>query len=214
MRRIVRGRQVCWLCLVCGIALGALEIGRIDAPSLGAQEKPPARATLAVELRAQETEWWCWAATGQMTMEFFGKEVSQSVQADLAFRRTDCGQKPVPRPCVRGGEITIRPFGFTHEVITRPLTPEGIIRQIHFLHKPIPFAWRFPGGGGHAALAVGYFIEEDGDFFVECLDPYPPPGKNPRFLSGGHRVFVPYPRWCKDYDHNFALAYYNVTRKP
>jgi hypothetical protein len=214
MSQKVRGRQACLLCLVSGIGMVPLVMSPMDAPSQAAQEKPPERATLPIELRAQETEVWCWAATGQMTMEFLGKSVSQSVQANLAFRRSDCGQRPTPRPCIRGGEITIRPFGFSHEVTTRPLTQEGIIRQIHDLRKPIPFAWRWPGGGGHAALVVGYFMQEDGNFLVECIDPYPPPGKDPRSLGGGQRIFMPYQRWVKDYDHNFAFAYFNVARKP
>ncbi len=214
MHRIVRQRRACLLCLVCGIGIVALAMSSIDAPSLAAQEKLPEQATLPVQMHAQETELWCWAATGQMTMEFMGKEVAQSLQANLRFRRSDCGQRPVPRPCIRGGEILIKPFGFNHDVSTRALSEEAIMRQIHGLRKPIPFAWRWPGGGGHAALVVGYVRQDDGLFLVECLDPYPPPGKDPRSWGGGQRIFIPYQRWVKDYDHAFALAYYNVTRKP
>jgi hypothetical protein len=194
--------------------MAALALCPVEAPPLSAQEKPPDHASLPVQMRAQETELWCWAATGQMIMEFFGKEVSQSLQANLQFRRTDCAQRPVPPPCVRGGEITIRPFGFAHGISTRPLTEEGIVRQIHGLRKPVPFAWRWPGGGGHASLLVGYARQEDGTLFVECLDPYPPPGKDARSWGGGQRIFMPYQRWVRDYDHVFAVAYYDVNYKP
>jgi hypothetical protein len=167
-----------------------------------------------VELRAQETEVWCWAATGQMTMEFLGMNVPQSEQANLAFRRNDCGQRPVPSPCIRGGEIVLKPYGFSYDVSTRPLSEETIVRQIHTLRKPIPFAWRFPGGGGHAALVVGYARQADGGLLVECLDPYPPPGRDPRSWGGGQRIFMPYSRWVGDYDHTFGHAFVNITRKP
>jgi hypothetical protein len=189
-------------------------MGPVDPPLAPAQEKPPDRWTLPVELRAQETELWCWAATGQMTMEFLGKSVSQSEQANLAFRRNDCGQRPVPRLCIRGGDILLQPYGFSYDVTKRPLPEEGIVYQIYKLRKPIPFAWWFPGGGGHSGLVVGYARQADGTFLVECLDPYPPPGKDPRDWGGGHRLFMPYQRWAGDYDHAFALAYINVTRKP
>ncbi len=214
MHRTIRERHALWLCLVCGMGISTWALQPPGAPAVMAQEKIPDRASLPVEMHAQETEIWCWAATGQMTMKFFGKSVSQSEQADLAFRRTDCGLRPVPGPCVRGGEITIKPFGFSHAISTRPLTPEAVVEQIYKLRKPVPFAWRWPGGGGHAALLVGYATMDEGEFYVECLDPYPPPGKDPRSPGGGQRVFMPYSRWIRDYDHNFALAYYNVTRLP
>jgi hypothetical protein len=214
MHRLLRCSQVFCLCLVCAAGIGGLQIGSVDAPPAAAQEQPPDRWTLPVEPHAQETEIWCWAATGQMTMEFLGKSVSQGEQADLLFGRNDCGEHPIPRPCIRGGEILLKPYGFTYDVSTMPLSEETVVRQIHALGKPIPFAWRFPGGGGHAALVVGYARQPEGTLLVECLDPYPPPAKDPRSWGGGHRVFMPYSRWVGDYDHTFGHAYFNVTRIP
>jgi hypothetical protein len=179
-----------------------------------AEDKPPDRWTLPVVLRPQETELWCWAATGQMTMEFLGVGVSQSEQVNRALRRTDCGTRPTPRACIKGGSILIKPYGFDHDISKTPLTEGGLAYQLYGLRKPVPFAWRFPGGGGHAALAVGYARQADGTFLVECLDPWPPPGRDARSWSGGHRVFMPYSRWVGDYDHTFALDYFNVTRQP
>src|SRR5690242_96351 len=121
MPRLRRRRPGFWPCLVCGAAIGALAIGSLDATPVAAQEKPPDRWTLPVQLRAQETEVWCWAATGQMTMEFLGTSVSQSEQANRAFRRDDCGRVPTPRPCIRGGEILLRPYGFSYDLSTTPL---------------------------------------------------------------------------------------------
>src|SRR5262245_39166916 len=91
LSQILRWRQVCWLCLACGVGIGTLAMG-VEAPPAGAQVKapqvkppevkPPDRWTLPVPLRAQETELWCWAATGQMTMEYLGTGVSQSDQVN------------------------------------------------------------------------------------------------------------------------------------
>jgi hypothetical protein len=165
-------------------------------------------------LRAQETELWCWAATGQMTMEFLGKPISQGEQADAVFGRHDCCQQPHPRPCVRGGSVVLSPFGFTFDQSSTPPSEGELVRQLYTLRKPVPFAWQFPGGGGHASLVVGYARRPDGTFLVECLDPWPPPGKDRRSWAGGQRVFMPYARWAHDYDHTFGGAMYNVTRKP
>jgi papain like cysteine protease AvrRpt2 len=178
-----------------------------------AQDKPPDRFSLPVVLHPQETELWCWAATGQMTMEFLGGgAISQSEQVNRALRRTDCGMRPTPRACIRGGNITLKPYGFTYDESKKPLTEGALAYQLYGLHKPVPFAWYFPGGGGHAALAVGYVRQADGTFLVECLDPYPPAFKDARSWAGGQRLFIPYRRWVSDYDHTFALNYYNVTR--
>jgi hypothetical protein len=214
MPQILRWRGVFWPCLVCGVGVGALGMGPADTPPAAAQESHPDRWMLPVKLHAQETEVWCWAATGQMTMEFLGKGVSQAEQANLAFRRSDCGQRPTPRPCVRGGEILLRPYGFTYEASTKPLSEQAVIHQLHTLRKPIPFAWRFPGGGGHAALVTGYARQADGTLLVACLDPYPPPAKDARSWGGGQRIFMPYSRWVGDYDHTFGHAFFNVTRVP
>jgi hypothetical protein len=200
--------------LLCAAAAVTWSLASLDTTPASPPEKSPDRWTLPVSLHAQETELWCWAATGQMTMEFLGKPVSQGEQADLKFKRHDCCDHPIPRPCEQGGSVTLSPFGFTFDMSTPPLSEQEIVRQIHVLRKPIPFAWQFPGGGGHASLVVGYAKAPDGKFLVECLDPWPPPARDRRSWSGGQRVFMPYARWGTDYDHVFGGAMYNVTRNP
>jgi hypothetical protein len=101
-----------------------------------------------------------------------------------------------------------------YDIAKEPLSQEEIVRQIYTLRKPIPFAWRWPGGGGHAALVVGYARGPDGTFLVECLDPFPPPGKDARAWAGGQRLFMSHSRWAGDYDHVFDHALLNVTKNP
>jgi hypothetical protein len=200
--------------LLCVPAVGAWWLGVQQPTPAATPDKSPDRWSLPVTLRAQETEVWCWAATGQMTMEFLGKPVSQGDQANLKFKRNDCAGQPIPRPCAQGGSVTLSPYGFAFDMANQPLSEEEVVRQIYGLRKPIPFAWQFPGGGGHASLVVGYAKSKDGTFLVECLDPWPPPGRDRRDWAGGQRVFMPYARWGTDYDHVFGGAMYNVTRKP
>ena len=54
---------------------------------------------LAVTLHPQETSMWCWAASGQMTMEFLGSNVNQCTQANDRLGRNDCCNLPVPAGC-------------------------------------------------------------------------------------------------------------------
>jgi hypothetical protein len=218
MRVVMARRCLRWsvagLALAYGFGIGVQVPGGAAEPSPPGPEKPPDRWTLPVTLHAQETELWCWAATGQMTMEFLGKPISQAEQVNFVSGRHDCGEEPHPRPCVRGGSVVLSPFGFSFDASSGPLSEAELVRQIYTHRKPIPFAWQFPGGGGHASLVVGYARQKDGTLLVECLDPWPPPGKDRRAWSGGQRVFMPYARWARDYDHVFGGAMYNVTRNP
>ena len=99
-------------------------------------------------MHPQETNSWCWAATSQMTMAYFGKNVTQGEQANRALHRNDCGHRPTPQPCIKTGEIIIKPYGFIYDVATTPMKEGAMMFQLHNLRKPIPFSWRFPGGGG------------------------------------------------------------------
>jgi Papain-like cysteine protease AvrRpt2 len=213
MYRLHSLRLFCCLCLLCGFRVVALSMVQAGESAAAAQDKPPERWTLPVPMHPQETDLWCWAATSQMTMGYFGKQISQSQLANVVFHRNDCEQRPTPLPCIKRGDILIEPFGFKYDKATQPISPESIVFQIHGLRRPIPFVWKFPGGGGHAAMLVGYARDADGTFLVECLDPFPPPGRSPLAREGGQRLFIPHSRWCGDYDHTFSHAYFNVTPK-
>lgn len=195
------------IALVSGVPLSTPSRRSLSA------EEPPRRVTLPVDMRPQETELWCWAATGQMTMEYLGKKVSQSEQANQLFGRTDCDDRPVPKPCIRGGAVVLKPFNFRADVTTAPMTEEEIVRQIATVKKPIPFGRRWAGGGGHIALVVGYLRTTDGKLLLEILDPYPPRGKNKNSPEGGQRSLMPYSRWAKgDGESVFDHALFNVSK--
>jgi len=179
-----------------------------------AEKKPPDRFTLPVAMHPQETELWCWAATGQMAMEFLGKQVPQGDQANRLFKRMDCDDHPVPKECIRGGEVIIPEYGFSAELSRKPLTEEELIRQIHALRAPVPFAWTWSGGGGHIGLVVGYARTESGTLLVEILDPYPPPGKSAANPEGGQRGFMSYRKWVGSAEGKFDHVLFNIVKKP
>src|SRR6476659_5029294 len=64
---------------------------------------PTESESLAVPLHAQQTSMWCWAASGQMVMNFLGGSVVQCDEANKEFSRIDCCNNPTPGACVQGG---------------------------------------------------------------------------------------------------------------
>ena len=73
------------------------------APAAVASCDPPVTTELQVTLRPQKTGMWCWAASGQMVMEYLGKPVEQCIQANNRLNRSDCCKSPTPDECVMGG---------------------------------------------------------------------------------------------------------------
>ena len=69
----------------------------------------------AVNLHAQQTNMWCWAASGQMVMEFLGVNVTQCDEANKRFSHTDCCNTPTPEDCVNGGWPEFDKYGFTFQ---------------------------------------------------------------------------------------------------
>jgi hypothetical protein len=58
---------------------------------------------LPVNLYPQQTDAWCWAASGEMVMSYLGGMVSQCEQANRRFAHTDCCNTPTPASCNQGG---------------------------------------------------------------------------------------------------------------
>lgn len=145
-------------------------------------------------------------------MEFLGRKVTQAEQANLFLKRTDCSENPIPRPCVRSGEFLLTPFGFTFDQVKTPPTQKEIVHQVYELRKPVPFSINWSGGGGHGSVIVGYLNDAAGKFFLEVLDPYPPPGKSAKNKKGGNRSLVLYDRWAGDHYHKLNYALINVAK--
>jgi len=56
---------------------------------------------------------WCWAASGEMTMELLGASITQCDEANKRFGRTDCCNNPTPVGCINGGWPEYDKYGFT-----------------------------------------------------------------------------------------------------
>lgn len=170
---------------------------------------PKSSESLAVTLHPQETDMWCWAASGQMVMHYLGNNVSQCTQANNRFGRTDCCHSPTPNACANGGWPEFSKYGFAFEkTADAPLTWNQIKEEISTEpwcgKRPFCFTWHWAGGGGHMMVAIGYTTIE-GVNHVEVNDPGPP-------NLGGH-YFLPYSAYVSGSGYTHWDDYYHIHRR-
>jgi Papain-like cysteine protease AvrRpt2 len=173
--------------------------------------RPPI-SSLPVTLHAQETSMWCWAASGQMVMHYLGHNVSQCVEANNRFNRSDCPctqcTNPVSNPpCVEGGWPEFGKYGFTFLTTSNaPLTWDQLRREVanarYCGKRPFAFSWHWPGGGGHMMVVNGY-VTVEGTNYVAILDPWAPCQGDTRIITYDFYNTSPG-------DHTHWDDYYNV----
>ena len=135
----------------------------------------PDRWLLAVALRPQEWPRWCWAACGEMAMEFLGRRVRQCEQVNMHFAgmlgELDCCA--TPEKCQDyAGYPDFGKFGFACTETFSPLDWEGVRAQIYGEGKPFVYSYARLGGE-HMVVAVGYAESAAGDRFLIINDPEP-----------------------------------------
>ena len=130
---------------------------------------------LPVSLYAQETNVWCWAASGQMVMSYLGYPVSQCAQANEATGRTDCCNSPTPAACVTTGWPDFAAYGFSSSSTSwgTALSWSSLYNEIAGNRRPVAFAWGWTGGGGHMMVAIGARTIGTSNF-VTMNDPWAP----------------------------------------
>ena len=169
--------------------------------------QPHASESLPVTLHPQETGVWCWAASGQMVMDYLGHNVSQCVQANNRFGRTDCCNTPVPNDCLHGGWPEFAKYNFSFKKTTdAALSWDDLRGQVSTAQycekKPFCFTWHWSGTGGHMMVAIGY-KSVGGVRYVEINDPWPP-------NVGSHR-FIIYSAYVSGSYYTHWDDYYDIT---
>jgi hypothetical protein len=206
-----------WLCIVILLS-GVLTVSdgyaKPSRPSakVAAACVPPKTTALKVTLRPQKTNMWCWAASGQMVMEYLGKAVQQCTEANNRFGRNDCCNTPTPAACVMGGWPEFNKYGFTFKTTTNAALPWPTLqaqlaqqssRESVCLGRPFAFSWHWVGGGGHMMVATGYTTDTAGKQYVFVNNPWPPNvGATQAIL---YSVYVTLPG-----DHTHWDDYYDV----
>lgn len=168
---------------------------------------PPDSSTVDVTLRAQETEKWCWAASGEMVMKTLRPrtKVTQCDEANRRFGLSECCDRPTPIKCVEGGWPEFSKYNFNYEVKQGPLDFNEVQHEIFCDKRPFAFAWHWVGGGGHMMVVTGYEIV-NGTRYVIKDDPWPP-------NQGQDSVAITYDFFVKGSDHTHWNDYYKVVPK-
>jgi Papain-like cysteine protease AvrRpt2 len=169
---------------------------------------PPDVATVDVPTLPQQASLWCWAASGQMTMRFFGHDVSQCTEANNRFNLTGCCQDN-SGSCNNGGWPEYEKYSFSAtQTSDAPLTWAEVQGQIYCSKKPLAFSWHWTGGGGHMMVVKGYLVVNNTQY-VDVDDPEP--YTNLQTLTGGTETIMTYSRYVSDTDHTHWNDYYNIT---
>jgi len=179
---------------------------RIWAFGASRQSTPQVFKTLPVTLRPQGSKMWCWAASGEMVMEYQGKHVAQCQQAIARFGINTCCNSPTPQPCIQGGWAEYNKWGFASDVREGALSWLEIQQEID-ANRPFTFTWKWTDGtkGGHTMVCIGYSTVNNVNY-VKILDPWPVnQGKQKTityddFVQGEEYSGTSYSHW-KDYYH-------------
>jgi len=171
----------------------------------GCRCTPAVIGSQPVTLRPQETGMWCWAASGEMIMDFLGTDVSQCDEANKRFGRTDCCNSPVPAACVNGGWPEFDKYGFGFSTTSNAaLTWDQVRDQIYCKRKPWAITWAWTGGGGHMMVGIGY-TTIDGTNWVAINDPWAP--------NVGDQYMRTYDQYVSGPGYTHWDDYFDVTKK-
>ena len=147
----------------------------------------PVLAGVPEPLFGQKTNVWCWAASGEMAMQYFNHTVQQCAEATLQFGQpagVDCCNSPTPGACISGGQVYINHYGFTYQQLggNAALTHNQIVEQIVTRNEPWisnPYCADSSkcGSWGHVVTGIGYLwpLRQvfPNLFFVWANDPWP-----------------------------------------
>jgi hypothetical protein len=159
----------------------------------------------AVALRPQETSMWCWAASGEMCMDFLGADVTQCDEANQRFGRSDCCNSPVPEDCINGGWPEFDKYNYTYSTTSdAALTWSQVQDQVYCKKKPFAFSWHWDGGGGHMMVVIGY-VTVDGVQYVTINDPWSP--------NVGDQRVITYEDYVDGSGYWHWNDYYDITYK-
>jgi FG-GAP-like repeat/Papain-like cysteine protease AvrRpt2 len=170
---------------------------------------PGAKDQLANVLVPQEQSNWCWAATTQMAAANSHVAISQCQEANVNTGRNDCCTDPIAAAdttkCNKAGWWTLTSHGFTETDVWYSAISFGQLQTEFAASRPVPFAWAWTGGGGHAMTAIGTWVTGDGTQWVTKNDPWPP--------NVGDQVDLLYNVWVSGSDHTHWRDSYNVTKQ-
>jgi hypothetical protein len=169
----------------------------------------PSSKLVSVPITGQHTSMWCWAASGEMTMNYQGAAVVQCDEANKRFGRTDCCNAVKPDECVVGGWPEYDKYDFTAVHTTNaPLTWDQVQDELACANRPFAFSWHWlpDHNTGHMMVASGYDVVEGQNMIrVNNPGPWDPTG-------GGDQYFTTYDDYVSGPDHSHWDDYYQIHK--
>jgi hypothetical protein len=163
----------------------------------------PPSAQVNVPVIGQHTSDWCWAASGEMTMNYHGASVMQCDEANKRFGKTTCCTSP--EGCATSGWPEYPKYGFSAVNTTNaPLSWDQLRGEISCQKRPFAFSWHWSGGGGHMMVVSGYDTI-GGVNMVRVNNPSP---SSP--TGGGAQYFMTYDEYVSGPDHTHWDDYYQI----
>jgi hypothetical protein len=164
---------------------------------------------LTVALRPQEQNEWCWAASGQMVMDYLGQHVEQCDEANWANGRTDCCTNPTSQSgaCDNPGWPDFAHYGYSSTTVNSALSFASLAAQAQT--APVAYSWSWNGGGGHMMVVIGTSSITDTSTntttqYVEIDDPWSP--------NIGDQAYLTYTAWVSGSTYTHGSDIYGYTR--
>lgn len=148
---------------------------------------------------------WCWAASGEMTMNFLGGNVTQCDEANKRFGRTDCCNTPTPTICNNGGWPEFDKYNFKADHTSDAALSWDEVKKQIYCHK-VPFCntWHWSGGGGHMMVISGYMVLNNVKY-VYLRDPLP--------VGTGSSRWITYDAYVSGPGYTHWDDYFNISKK-
>lgn len=134
------------------------------------------RAAPALELNVplyyQETDMWCWDASAQMVIHYYGEYYPEQCEiANWAFGLSYCCSYPYDYYCAQGNWVTtsngvlgiLWNWGVDASPVYSYISQSQVVSEID-AGDPFPIHFRWTSGGGHVLVGVGY--EYGGDWLI------------------------------------------------
>jgi Peptidase_C39 like family len=191
-------------------------------------DNPP---LLKIPTYAQQTGNWCWAASGQITMNYIRPgtvssqcEAVSKVVSNLLDEEIDCCKEPDrTKKCLITHDVPpYEEYNFDAEETSkdlglpakdRSLSWDEIKRQIYCEKKPFAFSWRWAisrYASGHMMVAVGY-KETDGEHLVHFFNPFPRDERDEPVDEKDRFSVRTYEEYLRDNKHVLGQVFYDIS---
>lgn len=142
-----------------------------------AQSAMAAQKLLAVPLRVQAQDQWCWAGCSNAVLKYYTKAIKQCYLANFAWKRKDCCRTPAKCNASNAMygtagslQAILNHWCISSSPLAKALTFAQCRSQINN-NRPFILRYGWDSGGGHVIVGRGYKTDTPG--YLYLMDPWP-----------------------------------------